>query len=206
MNFCLSCRMFATLMGIAPNPCACNYGFYGDLDASNCMPCYMTATSCIGPNEDDALSCYPNAELAGTAPHRCVCRPGFSPSPDASNCVSLGCHDTCNTCANTTQSGCNTCKPNASLLGAPPNSCSCNSGYYYNWNTEECDRCHHECVACVGPLGGDCLGCYEYAELSGAAPNTCICSSGRIPTPDSTNCVDQNCNPNCWICAGTGLN
>jgi proprotein convertase subtilisin/kexin type 5 len=175
-------------------------GFYPDTDAAACDLCHPTCRGCSGGLATNCLKCYPNAKLSGTAPNTCECNAGFFASPDSSNCLGPGCHDTCLTCSGTAAQNCLNCHVDATLMGAAPNFCRCDSGYFPNPDASECLACHSTCATCNGDSQTECLKCLPHASLDGSPPNSCSCNPNTTPTPDAANCVPPICHNTCQTC------
>jgi hypothetical protein len=142
---CISCHVYAYLMGASPNACACSPGFYGSPNSSNCIACHSTCGTCADGPASQCMSCKNYAILATVAPSNCVCMSGFTPTPDASSCLVVGCHGDCRTCSGDTSVQCLTCHPNASPIASVPAGCECNVGFYSSSGASLCLLCHPSC-------------------------------------------------------------
>ena len=118
--------------------------------------------------------------------------------------VWAGCHPTCIMCLVPNSAiSCNTCHLHAHTQFTTASICYCDSGYYPNPDSRNCQGCHQNCSTCTGPDTWDCTNCPTGAHLAGAAPNVCVCNSG-FPSPGVANCVP--CSSTCTTCAGPGAN
>ena len=149
---CTVCKLLAGLTASKPATCVCQPGTFPSPDSSNCLACHPSCQTCTSASATACLSCKPNSSLHGT-PTVCVCDQGFFGTPD----YCQKCHPSCQMCKDGSVDGCSVCKANAYMSGGVPSRCFCETTFYPNPDSFQCDKCSPGCERCDSPTV--CLTC-----------------------------------------------
>jgi len=193
---CYECYSNASLVGgNAPSKCACNSGYFPNLDIAHCSACHISCFVCTGSGDTECSLCYPNAVKTGG---KCDCSSMYFPAPNVANCQP--CHYTCLTCIGTSRIDCTSC---FSFATSEP-ACICIPHYYPNPASNNCSICNEDCNTCDSGSSDHCLSCYSRAGMPiGSLRSQCSCLLHHYTLSDAAHCLP--CDPSCYSCWNGGV-
>jgi len=190
---CLSCSAHSTLSG---TKCECDSGLTISSDGTQCLVCDPSCKTCLSTKSSDCLSCKENGQLSSGSPSTCACVAGFY--MDSGSCKAVNCDKSCLVCSST--GVCVSC-PTHTTSPSGTNYCTCESGYFPQPDTSNCQLCSFQCLSCTDGSDSGCLQCKPNAVLSRPAPSSCHCIDGFHASPDSSNCT--MCLQGCALCSSS---
>ena len=202
VNQCISCSilLFLTPNSTCVNECPPLY--YGNLTESKCLKCDSSCLNCSGGNSSYCLSCNTGFYLQlSNSPSNCLnsCIIGYYPDNQTNTCEL--CYFLCESCSDSSNSSCFSCKNETFLLVPPgPSYCSstCLNGYYKNYLMKQCIRCDLSCQTCIQPGSSNCTSCSAPYYLN---KGICLmdCPSMTFMNNQTRDCSD--CDQSCENCS-----
>jgi hypothetical protein len=198
---CLTCTSNFLLQSTPPSQCTCGLKRFFNENTQKCESCPSSCRSCSYPGSQfSCTSCEQGATLQPDGSCKCQSQSSFM---DGVTGACRGCHYSCQTCIDETETGCTSCDALANLSGGK---CTCSSGYSMDPASRACVACYSTCKQCQGGLAISCTECYpgmNQIPVFGVPTFSCSCPNGQFYVAPST-CV--SCGGQCKSCIGNQPN
>jgi proprotein convertase subtilisin/kexin type 5 len=182
----------------------CPIGKYFNLSFNHCEACAQGCKLC--DDQSTCLKCAKDGLLIGSS---CQCRNGYYLNETINRCLKVensninnkkaslyknffketcGEYTLCKKC----DSGCSGCKQNAIFIPENRN-CSCEQGFYYSRENDECTKCHPLCKTCFGPSNIECFTCNRNRSIVYIEENNeCRCKEPLVLDFISNLCTNKS--------------